>query len=375
MCSCLADPGRCCRYTPSPPLPLQELLEQSLTLAVGQRTRASCTTCVQERIKLSLHLGASIGRHLGQEFFSYAIARPARNLAGEVNLSPFGLEGRLLQLVELREVSFNEARHTTVAVTAFRPVENSQYGRHGNRRNSLASLDEIRIVLRLKSCWNVVVLELSPILDRDEVKARFGLKASKEVVWLADHMHDRRHFAAAHLLQGNGVVDEHRLDLDPEALKDNLSGEVGGATGRVERHLSTGEVLECLELLPGIDVNLGEEQRRDILNLVLDIRDLHLAPEVIQNVRLGDRDIDPTQVEQVGDVADRAEGDHRDDAKVVLVIEYLGQIGRIADKGALKQAPRDPDRPGIQICLGRVRRRTRLLRPPRSVRRSQSVIP
>src|SRR3954453_5880549 len=146
MCSCLAEPGRCCRYTPSLPLPLQELLEQSLTLAVGQRTRASCTTCVQEGIKLSLHLGASIGRHLGQEFFSYAIARPARDLAGEVNLSPFGLEGRLLQLVELREVSFNEARHTTVAVTAFRPVEHSQYGRHGDRRNSLASLDEIGIV-------------------------------------------------------------------------------------------------------------------------------------------------------------------------------------------------------------------------------------
>src|SRR3954462_12653478 len=97
MCSCLADPGRCCRYTPSPPLPLQELLEQSLTLAVRQRTRASGTcTCVQEGIKLSLHLGPSIGCHLGQEFFSYAVARPARNLAGQVDLPPFGLEGWLL---------------------------------------------------------------------------------------------------------------------------------------------------------------------------------------------------------------------------------------------------------------------------------------
>ena len=183
------------------------------------------------------------------------------------------------------------------------------------------------------------------------MKPRLRLEPGKEVVGLPDHMHDGRQVAAAHLLQRNRIVDEHRLDLDPKPLEDDLSGQVGRAAGRVERHLAAGEVFEGLELLPGIDVNLGQEQRRDVLDPVLDVRQLHLTPEVIQDVGLRDRDIDPAQVEQVRDVADSAKGHHGDDAKVVPIIERLGQIGRIADERALKQAPRDPNRPGIVILF------------------------
>ena len=87
------------------------------------------------------------------------------------------------------------------------------------------------------------------------------------------------------------------------------------------------------------------------LDPVLDVRHLHLTPEVVQDVGLRDRDIDPAQVKQIGDVADRAVGHHRDHTKVVPIMERLGQIGRIADEGALKQAPRDPNRPGIVILF------------------------
>src|SRR3954470_2544799 len=211
----------------------------------------------------------------------------------------------------------------------------------------------MRIVLRLERRGNVVVLERSSILNRDEVKAWFRLEPHEEVIRLPDHMHDGGEIAAAHLLQGNRVVDEHRLDLDPKPLEDDLSGQVSSAPGGVERHLSTGEVLERLELLPRIDVNLGQEQRRDVLDPVLDIRNLHLAPEVVQDVGLRDRDIDPAQVEQVGDVADGAVGDHGDDPKVVPIIEGLGQIGRIADEGALKQPP--PATPTVQAFTSPLR--------------------
>ena len=148
------EPLSICCSPPDYLLPLQELRKQSLAFTARQRTitRRICPR-VQERVEPSSDLRwapARICRHLGKKLFSHAVSRPAWNLAGEVDLSPFGLERRLLQLIELSEVSFNEAGDTTVALAALRPVEHCQDSRHGNRRHSLASLDEIGIVPRFQ---------------------------------------------------------------------------------------------------------------------------------------------------------------------------------------------------------------------------------
>src|SRR5215204_1823219 len=85
------------------------------------------------------------------------IPLPARHCARDVDLLPLRLEGRLLKLAELAKICLDKARNPAISVTSLLPVENSQNGRHGNRRNGPALWNEIGIVYRVQSAWNVVV--------------------------------------------------------------------------------------------------------------------------------------------------------------------------------------------------------------------------
>jgi hypothetical protein len=108
----------------------------------------------------------------------------------------------------------------------------------------------------------------------------------------------------------DGIVDQHRVDLDAKALEHDEPSQVGRASWRVERHLAASEVFYGLEFLARIDVHLGEVERGNVLDALVYVVDLHLAPEMLEHIGLRDRDVDAVQIEQVGYIADRAVGDH-----------------------------------------------------------------
>ena len=84
--------------------------------------------------------------------------------------------------------------------------------------------------------------------------------------------------------------------LNSKTLKDCLAGEIGGTSGRVEGHLLAHEIVEGLELLASVNMDFGVEQRRYVLNPVLDVRYLPLTPEVIEDISLCDRHIHTSQL-------------------------------------------------------------------------------
>src|SRR5215203_610412 len=291
---------------------------------------------VELRPKLFLTRAALHARHLRQNLLGYMIPLPARHCARDVDLLPLRLKGRLLELSELPEIRFDKASNPLIAVTGLLPVENSQNGCHSNRRNGPTLWDEIGIVYRVQSAWNVVVRQPGVILNRKKVEPRFWLEPGKQIIGLANHVHNGRDLTTAHLLQSNSIVDEHRLDGDAQPLEHNLSRQIGGATSCVEPHPAPFELFKRVKLPSGIDVHLSKVQRRDVLDAILDIRDLEIAAEVVKDIGLGDCDINSPQVEEVIDVSNRTVCDKRKNTKVVAVIENFGEVSGIPNKGPLK---------------------------------------
>src|SRR4051794_16747642 len=55
------------------------------------------------------------------------------------------------------------------------------------------------------------------------------------------------------------------------------------------------ELVEGLELLASVDMDFGVEQRRYVLDTVLDVRYLALTPEMVEHISLCDRHINTSQ--------------------------------------------------------------------------------
>jgi hypothetical protein len=76
-----------------------------------------------------------------------------------------------------------------------------------------------------------------------------------------------------------------------------------------------------------------------------------LRPEVLECVRLGDRDIDPTQVEQIVQVRRNATGDDRQHAHVVAVVKHPAHLFNKGEGRAGAVAGGDTDRPRVDAIL------------------------
>ena len=103
----------------------------------------------------------------------------------------------------------------------------------------------------------------------------------------------------------------------------------------------------------------------------LDARHLLDVLEVIEHVRIGDREIDALQIDQIADVADRAVADDWQHAQVVAIVQRLAEIGGIAHERSFEQAAREPHGPVVdarrpQGLLFRYRLWRHRLRPFRS---------
>jgi hypothetical protein len=69
--------------------------------------------------------------------------------------------------------------------------------------------------------------------------------------------------------------------------------------------------------------------------------------EMVENVGVGDGEIDTLQIDQVRDVADGTVRHDRQDAQVVGVIERLAEVGGILREGAFEQSAGHADRPVV----------------------------
>ena len=206
---------------------------------------------------------------------------------------------------------------------------------------------------------HIIVLEFLAELEGKQLEARLGIDLAEERVRLADHVDHGCDLALLHFLERDGVVEVGALDLQAEAVEDDAAGVVGRAADRVEVDLLAPQILERVDLRAHIDVQLALEHRHDVVHALLDVRDLEHVLVVIEHVRVGDREIDALEVDQVADVAHRAVGDHGDHAQVVAVVERPAEIGRISNERSLEQTARQTDGPVIDdrgalvLVLGR----------------------
>ena len=129
--------------------------------------------------------------------------------------------------------------------------------------------------------------------------------------------------------------------LMPEALEDDVAGVVGGAADGIEADLLADQVLEGLDLGPHVDVHVAQEHRDDVVHALVDAGDLLDVLEVVENVGIGDGEVDALQIDEVGDVADGAVADDRQHAQIIAVVERLAEVGGILGEGALEQSAGD----------------------------------
>ena len=91
--------------------------------------------------------------------------------------------------------------------------------------------------------------------------------------------------------------DEHLVDINPEATEDQGAGIGGGSALGIEVDLFAGQIRECFDLRSNEDVQFGREQTKDVVDALLDLRDLGLV--LLQRVTVDDRRINPLQIKQI----------------------------------------------------------------------------
>ncbi len=70
------------------------------------------------------------------------------------------------------------------------------------------------------------------------------------------------------------------------------------------------------------------EQLGHINDFVIDVADLVALPELIENDRLGDAEIDPFEEAHIADILPAALPDHRQDAEILAVVENGREVVR-----------------------------------------------
>jgi len=78
-------------------------------------------------------------------------------------------------------------------------------------------------------------------------------------------------------------------------------------------------------------MQFGREQTENVRDPLLDVGNQRL--ELVQGVRVDDRDDHPLEVEQRFDVLGGAAGDYGKHVQVVAVVHYAGNLGRKANWG------------------------------------------
>src|SRR5258708_11170280 len=168
-----------------------------------------------------------------------------------------------------------------------------------------------------------------------------------EVDRLRHHPEETGDLARPDHLHAGREVDKDRLDRDSEAREDDRAGQRRRASRRAKHHFLAAQVFEGADVRACRDVQLGDGQANDVLDARVQVGRLALRTKVLKDIRLGECDVDATQVEQVlqvGRGAARYSGQH---AQLVAVVEHFSEFVGEAQIGAVHVAARNADRPVV----------------------------
>src|ERR1700716_2322462 len=102
-----------------------------------------------------------IARLTIQPFLRRREAEESGDSRREIDRLPFRVEARRLQPVDPGKQVVDEAADALITVRFWRPIEGDQNGRHRDRGNALAFLDETGIVARLQYRGKIIILEFA----------------------------------------------------------------------------------------------------------------------------------------------------------------------------------------------------------------------
>src|SRR5215475_3779423 len=160
------------------------------------------------------------------------------------------------------------------------------------------------------------------------MKPWHGRKPSEQVVRLSHSMQDCCDLSALHLLDGDRVVDIDRLDVNSQAFEQNRPSHGGTGALGIKAHFLALKVGERLDLRASENMELAYVQFGNVADPLIDILDLPRSLILVQDVRVGDGNIDATQIQHVVHVLGSPVTDNWEDSKIVAVIERLGEFGR-----------------------------------------------
>src|ERR1700682_2305594 len=212
-----------------------------------------------------------------QPFLRRREAGQSGDRCSEIDRLPFRVEARRLQLVDPGKQVIDEACDALITCRCRRPIEGDQNGRHRDRGNAFAFLDQIGIVARLQYRGKIIILELAFIRYWKELEAGLPASAHESVNRLRRDEKDRRHLALAHLLQRDLMGNEGPLHVDAEAAEDHGPRIGGGRAPGGEIHFLAGEILQALDLRPNEHVHLRREEIEQVGDAALYLRYLNLV--------------------------------------------------------------------------------------------------
>src|SRR5215469_10761978 len=166
------------------------------------------------------------------------------------------------------------------------------------------------------------------------MEARYRFKVCEQVVRFGDQVEDSGDLAGFHFLQSDRIVNEHRLDMDAQPAKHDGSRDGGPGAFGVKSDFFTFEVGEAPDLGPRIDMKLPLEKLGDIVNSLIDILGYPRLLILVENIRIGKRNVDALHVEQIAHIVRSPVCENGQNAEIVAVIERLANLG-----GHAKESP------------------------------------
>src|SRR5215471_3099294 len=260
------------------------------------------------------------------------------------------MERWFLELLPLAVQALNEALDFAIAVGAFLPIVNRKHRRHRDRIDAFAT-GEVRIILRTELPERVKVLERLRIRNGHEVQAGIRRNLREEVDRLGNDACNRIDFTRTQLRQRRRLIDQHLLDIDAQALEDDGASQARAGAGGPEIDLLASQILEALDLVAGENMQLRYRQAHDVVNALLKTLRLSLRAEILEHIRLRDRDVDATQVKKIVKIRRRPARHDRQHAHIVAVVDHRRYFVGHAHLAAGQEAADNADGPRILAVL------------------------
>src|SRR5262249_9739275 len=136
--------------------------------------------------------------------------------------------------------------------------------------------------------------------------------------------------------------------VNSQAFEQNRPSHGGTGALGIKAHFLALKVGERLDLRASENMELAYVQFGNVADPLIDILDLPRSLILVQDVRVGDGNIDATQIQHVVHVLGSPVTDNWEDSKIVAVIERLGEFGRKTNERTFQQPSGYADGPIIR---------------------------